>query len=143
MALTVKEITLWRREVQNRPGTMARTIAPLADAGANFRVLMGYRFPGDSTSAAIEVYPVSGKKQTAAAQQVGLAPVDFPALLVEGDDKAGLGRRFAEAIAERHINMIFLVAQVVGRKYSAIFGFETKEDARAAAVVIKKVAAKR
>ena len=143
MALTVKEITLWRREIQNRPGTMASTLAPLAEAGANFRVVMGYRHPGDESKAAVEVFPVSGKKQMLAAQQSGLSPAEFPALLVEGDDRPGLGHRFASAVAERGINMSFMVAQVVGRKYSAIFGFETKEDARNAASVIKKAAAKR
>jgi hypothetical protein len=140
MAVTVKEITLWRREVSNTPGALAQTIGPLSDAGANFRVVMGYRYPGDESKAAIEVYPVSGKKQTAAAQRAGLRPADFPALLVEGDDRKGLGHRFATEVSEAGINMSFIVAQVVGRKYSAIFGFETKENARAAVAVIKKAA---
>ncbi|HEV8660132.1 MAG TPA: hypothetical protein VGS96_16120 [Thermoanaerobaculia bacterium] len=143
MAIAVKEITLWRREVENRPGTMASTLAPLTEAGANFRVVMGYRYPGDESKAAVEIFPVAGKKQIAAAQQAGLSPAEFPALIVEGDDRPGLGHRFASSVADAGINMSFLVAQVVGRKYSAIFGFETKEDARAAAAVIKKAAAKR
>ncbi|HEY3056947.1 MAG TPA: hypothetical protein VGK31_13560 [Thermoanaerobaculia bacterium] len=141
--MSVKQITLWRREVENRTGTLARTLAPLAEAGANFRVVMGYRYPGDESKAAIEVFPVSGKKQIAAAQAAGLNPAEFPALLVEGDDRPGLANRFATAVSDSGINMTFLVAQVVGRKYSAIFGFETTEDARAAAAVIKKAAAKR
>ena len=140
MAVKVKEITLWRREVSNRPGALAETIGPVTDAGANFRVVMGYRYPGDESKAAIEVYPVTGKKQTTAAQRAGLAPAGFPALLVEGDDRKGLGHRFATAVSEAGINMSFIVAQVVGRKYSAIFGFETKENARAAVAVIKKAA---
>ena len=140
MAISVKEITLWRREVANRAGTLASTLAPLAGAGANFRVVMGYRYPGDESKAAIEVFPVAGKKQMTAAQRAGLTPAEFPALLVEGDDRPGLGHRFATAVSDRGINLTFLVAQVVGRKYSAIFGFETKEDAKAAAAVIKKAA---
>jgi len=34
MALTVKRITLWRREVENEPGILAGTLEPLANAGA-------------------------------------------------------------------------------------------------------------
>jgi hypothetical protein len=52
MSLTVKEITLWPREVENRTGTMASTLAPLAEAGADLRVVMGYRYPS---------VPVAGK----------------------------------------------------------------------------------
>ena len=143
MAISVKEITLWRREIANQPGTLAGTLAPLAEAGVNFRVLMGYRYPGNESKAAIEVFPISGKKQMTAAERAGLNAAEFPALLVEGDDRPGLGHRFATAVSERGINMSFLVAQVVGRRYSAIFGFERQEDARAAAAVIKKAAAKR
>jgi hypothetical protein len=143
MAVSVKEITLWRREVQNRSGSMASTLEPLAEAGADLRIVMGYRYPGDESKAAVEVFPVAGKKQIAAAQGAGLSPAEFPALLVEGDDRPGLGHRFTAAMAGQGINMSFYVAQVVGRKYSAICGFETKEDARAAAAVIRKAAAKR
>lgn len=140
MAVTVKEITLWRREVDNRPGMMAETLGPLYEAGADLRVVMGYRIPGNISKAAIEIYPVDGKKQMAAAKQAGLTPVDFTALLVEGNDKRGLGHRFATALAEENINIIFLVAQVIRRKYSAIFGFESKEAAKAAAAALKKAA---
>ena len=143
MAVTVKEITLWRREVENRPGMMAETLRPLYESGTDLRVVMGYRFPGNASKAAIELYPIDGKKQTEAAKSAGLAPTDFTALLVEGNDKRGLGLRFAEALAENNINIIFLVAQVIRRKYSAIFGFDSKEVAKTAASVLKKAAKKK
>jgi hypothetical protein len=142
MAIKVKEITLWRREVSNRPGMMAATLAPLTEAGADLRVVMGYRYPGNEAKAAIEVYPVATKKQMKAAQDAGLQPADFPALLVDGDDRRGLGHRFAKALADEGINISFLVAQVIGRKYSAIFGFESKEAAKKAATAIKNAAKK-
>ena len=61
MGLTLRRITLWREEVDNRPGILAKVLGPLADAGMNLQVVMGYRFPGNETKAAIEVYPVSGQ----------------------------------------------------------------------------------
>lgn len=141
MAVTVKKVTLWRSEVENKPGILANVLEPLANAGADLQVVMGYRYPGNESKAAIELYPVSGKKSTAAAQAAGLSASSIPTLLVEGDNKAGLGYAIAKAIADAGINMSFLVAQVMGNKYSAIFGFETDADAHKAATLIKKATA--
>src|SRR5262245_59118860 len=63
------------------------------------------------------------------------------ALLVEGDNRAGLGYATAQAIAGAGINMDFLLAQVVGRKYSAVFGFESDADATKCAAIIRKATA--
>jgi hypothetical protein len=143
MAVTIRKITLWRTEVENTPGTLARTLQPLAETGVSLQVFMGYRIPGDTSRAVLELYPVSGKRTIAAAQQAGLIPSPIPALLVSGDDRPGLGSATAEAIAGAGINMTFLVAQVVGRKYSAVYGFETEEDAKKATTLIKRAGASR
>jgi hypothetical protein len=141
MAITIKKITLWRSEVANRAGELARVLEPLADA--DLQVVMGYRYPGNQSKAAIEVYPVAGKKGIAAARGAGLAASSIPALLVEGDNRAGMGAAFARALADAQINMDFLVAQVIGKKYSAILGFENDADTRKAAAVIRKATAKK
>lgn len=141
MAVTVKNITLWRRDVSNRPGALAETLSPLAGAGANLQVVMGYRYPGDETRAAIEVYPITGKRQAAAAEKAGLAASSIPTLLVEGDDRPALGHAIARSLADAGINLAFLVAQVIGRSYTGIFGFESESDAKRAAALIKKVKA--
>ncbi len=143
MAVTIKRITLWRGEIENRAGELAAILKPLAHAGADLQVVMGYRYPGNQSKAAIEVYPVAGKKITAAAAAAGLAASSMPALLVEGDNRAGMGAAFARALADAGINMDFLVAQVTGKKYSAIFGFENDADTKKAAAVLKKAAAKK
>jgi hypothetical protein len=141
MAVTVKRVTLWRREVENEPGALARTLEPIADAGTDLKVVMGYRYPGAERKAAIEVYPISGKKAAAAAEKAGLSASAIPTLLVEGDNRPGLGHAMAEALAGAGINIGFAVAQVIGRKYCAVMGFEGDEDARKAAALIKKATA--
>jgi len=143
MPVTVKSISLWRKEVQNQVGTLAQTLEPVTKAGANLRVLMGYRYPGDGTRAAIELYPVAGKRVTDAAAEAGLEASSIPTLLVEGDDKPGLGLAIADAISGARVNMTFFVAQVIGRKFSAVLGFETEADATTAAPLIKKAATKK
>jgi hypothetical protein len=144
MPVTVKKVVLWRRELDNRPGALAGVLEPLVRAGASFQIAMGYRFPGDEGRAAVELAPVTGKKSAAAAQRAGLQPSSIPTLLVTGDDRPGLGYALAQGMADAGINMAFLVAQVLGRKYSAIFGFESEADAdRAAAIIKRATAAKR
>jgi hypothetical protein len=138
MAITVKRATLWRKEVENHPGMLASTLEPLSEAGADLHVVMGYRYPGSENRGAIEVHPVSGKKSTTAAQTAGLAASSIPTLVVEGDNRPGLGHTIAKAIGDAGINLGFVMAQVVGRRYSAVFGFENETDASRAASLIKK-----
>ena len=140
MTVTVKKITLWRSEVQNKPGALGKVLAPLAEAGADLQVVMGYRHPGDESKAAIEVSPLTGKKSLAAAKAAGLAASSIPTLLVEGDNRPGLGSAISQAIAGAEINLSFLVAQVVGARFSAVIGFENEEASRKASSLIKKVA---
>jgi hypothetical protein len=140
MPVTVKRIILWRTEVDNKPGALAGTIEPPAKAGANLKVIMGYRHATAQGKAAIEVFPIVGKKMATAAGAAGLSAAAIPTLLVEGDDRPGLGHSIAQAIAADGINIAFFIAQVIGRKFAAVIGFETEEDARNATPLIKKAA---
>jgi hypothetical protein len=92
MPVTVKSISLWRKEAENKTGLLAQTLEPLAKAGSDLGVVMGYRLSGNEAKAAIEIYPVSGKKVKAAAIETGLAASAIPTLLVEGDNKPGLAQ---------------------------------------------------
>lgn len=143
MAVTVKDISLWRKEVENKPGVLTQTLEPLAKAGANLKVVMGYRYPGDETKAAIELYSIAGRKSAAAAQAAGLTPSFIPTLLVQGDDKPGLAHRIARALSDAGMDLSFFVAQAIGKRYAAIIGFTNETDAKKAAVLIKKAASKR
>jgi hypothetical protein len=139
MAITVKKVTLWRTEVANEPGVLANVLEPLASAGTNLRIVMGYAL-GDSGRAAIEVSPVSGRKATAAAGSAGLSASPAACLLVEGDDRPGLGAALARGIAAAGVNIHFLMAESIGRKFSATFGFHSADDATSAARAIKAAA---
>ncbi len=140
MAISVKRVSLWRASVDNRPGALARILAGQAAAGASLEVVMGYAVPGERQNAVVEIHPVKAKKAVKAAQAAGLAASSTPTLLVSGDDRAGVGHAMTQAIAEAGINLSFMVAQVVGRRYSAVFGFESEADAARATALIKKAA---
>ena len=141
MPLSVKRITLWRADVQNQAGVLARVLEPLAAAGADLRVVMGYRFPTAPEHSAVELYPVSGRRMTEAAGQGGLAASDIPCLLVEGDNRPGWGAQMARALANAGINIAFVMAQVIGRRFAAALGFENEAAAAEAMKIIKKIGA--
>lgn len=140
MAVRVKKVTVWKREIPHRAGELAAVLQPLAEAGANLQVVMGY---AEGSRGFVELCPVSGKKLTEAAKRVGLEASSKPTLLVEGDNRPGLGYQIARTIADRGVSISFLVAQVVGKKYSAVFGFHSEQDARTAAGAITKAGATR
>lgn len=93
------------------------------------------------SKATVELNPVTAMKSVAGAKEIGLAAPTIPAYLVEGDNRPGLGHAISGAVADAGINMAFVVAQVVGRKYSAVLGFESEADATKGAAEIKKAAA--
>ena len=136
MALTLKEITLWRRNMANTPGTMARVLEPLS--GTDLTVVMAYRIPGQGSQAVVELFPVTGKRATARAQASGLVPADVPALLVQGTNRAGIGFQTTTAFAEAGINLAFLVTQVIGTRFSSIYGFDSDADRGQAIQILKQ-----
>jgi len=128
MPVRIRKLTLWRTEVTHRPGALADLLDPLVAAGADLEVVMGYRIPGQKARAVVEVAPIAARHLARTAEGVGLSPAGAPTLLVNGDNRPGLAGRIARALAESGVNIAFLVAQVVGTRYSAVFGFETEAD---------------
>lgn len=139
MSVKVKRLTLWRREDANRPGLLADILEPLAESGADLKVMMGYRLPGHENRAVVELAPVTGAKRETAARSAGLEPAtSIPTLIVEGDNHPGLGSALSREMARAGIDMAFLMAQVVGDRYSAVIGFATEGDARQAEGLVKQ-----
>lgn len=140
MAVSVKRIALWRGKIDDRPGTLADVLEPVAASRSDLQVVMGYREPGGA-QAVVELYPVTTKKVADALMGKGLRPAGIPSLLVSGDNRPGLGHAMARALGEAGLNLSFLVAQTAGRKFSAVFGFASEADAAGAVPLIKKAAA--
>jgi hypothetical protein len=132
---------LWRAEVDNQPGNLARTLAPLAAARADLQVVMGYRLPNNHTRAAIEVFPVTGDRARSAAQSVGLSEAAISAVQVDSDNRPGLAYGIARALADAGINLDFFVGQVGGGRQTTVIAFESREDADRAIPLIKTAAA--
>jgi hypothetical protein len=133
MAINIKQLNLYRCERPNRAGALAEVLGPLAQAGCDLQLVMGYRLPEDRHRAAIEVFPLKGSKALAAADAAGLQTAAMPCLRVTGDNRPGMGAAIAERLADTGINMNFLVTQVMGKKFNCVIGFDSTGDANAAA----------
>jgi hypothetical protein len=140
MAITVKKVDLWRKVVENKAGSLAEILAPLAKLGSDLQVVVGYGDAADPGKATVEVFPVKGRQGSKAAKEAGLAASSAAALMVEGDNRPGLGHAIASKIAEAGINIAFLSAQGLGKKFVAVFGFQNAGDANKARALIKKAA---
>jgi hypothetical protein len=135
--ISIKKITLWRREIDNQPGALADVLGPFAQAGADPQVIMRYRHPHKNNKAVVEVCSQSSEddeKLRLIRRNVGLKASYVPALLIEGEQVPGLGYGVAKTIAELDIKIRFLVTQIVDDKYIATIGFENDADAEKAAV---------
>jgi predicted amino acid-binding ACT domain protein len=137
MAITVKKVEVWAKSGADRTGLLADALEPLAAAGADLQVVMTYCHPGQADRATVEVYPVSGRKAQSAARAAGMSPSETACLLVEGDDRPGLGAQLARAIASVGVGMSFVMTQAQGRRFSSILGFRNPTDAAIAAKAIK------
>lgn len=139
MAVTVKRATLWRRELENKAGTLADTLKPFAKAGVNLQVIMGYTFPGPHGQGVVEVYPVTDARAEQAAKDAGLvAASEISCVVAEGDDRAGVGYEIANAIGTAGINLHFAVFHVIEKRYLGVFGFGSSSDAEKAERLIKQ-----
>ena len=138
--LSVKPVQIWILHGADRKGMLADALAPLVEAGANLQIVMGYRYPGELDRAAVEVFPIDGPTQEAAARKLGFELSDTPCLRVDGEDRKGLGAQMTRALADAGISMAFLVAQTVVKKFTAVIGFLTEDDAGKASKIITSLA---
>ncbi len=140
MALTIRKGYLWRKEIENKPGTFAAALEPFSKAGQNLQIVMGYAKTSEHTQGAIEIYPVNDEKSKKCAEEGGLHEMtETTCLIIEGDDKAGTAYNIAKAIADAGVNLHFAMCQSVDNRFQACFGFNNDADAAKAEAAIAKL----
>lgn len=122
---------MWRTEVENRPGEMARALKALATQ--DLELVLGYN------GAVIDVAPIVGRTAATAARRAGFKPLPTPMILVEGKNRPGVAFDCTRALGEAGISMDSLAAQVAGGRYQALFGFTSAAAAKKAADVIRRL----
>ncbi len=130
MPVRVKKVVVWRTVVENRPGAMARALEPLARHDLD--LVIGYQ------GAVVDIAPVVGRKATTVARSAGFEPLPTSTVLIEGENRPGLCFTAARALGEAGVSMDSVVAQAVGKKFRALFGFTSDADAKRAVTLIKR-----
>src|SRR5687767_9596315 len=118
MAIRATKVSVWAAEIADQPGGLTRVLAPLAEVGANLECVIARREHGAPGTGVCFISPVRGKKLEDAAIAAGFSPAnDVPTLRVEGPDKAGLGHRITQAVADAAVNMRGLSAMTLNGKF--------------------------
>jgi UTP:GlnB (protein PII) uridylyltransferase len=108
----------------------------MSEAGASLEFMIA-RKVDDSTSR-VFVAPVKGAKQKHAARNVGLAPASgMHALRIEGTDKAGLGAKITEAVADTGVNLRGASAAGIGKKALFYLAVESEEALKQASKAVR------
>jgi len=104
MSYTINKVDVWATDIPNRAGTLSSVLEGVSNAGAQLEFLIA-RKVDDSTSRVFAA-PIKGPKQQRAAASVGLArAAGMHSLRIEGPDRAGLGAKITNAVAEKGINL--------------------------------------
>ena len=139
MGIRIKQIGLWRTEVPNRPGALASALEPLAQQGADLKVVRVRAAPGKTTRKVIEIYPGEGHRAAMIARAGGFSLSATTTLLLQGDNLPGFAYEVANAVAWAGIGILDHEAGVVEDQFSSTLTFGNEADARKAATVIRKV----
>jgi hypothetical protein len=140
MGFKLERVHIWSGNIADKPGSMAGTLAPLAEAGANLEYISTRRQQDQPGLGVLFVAPVTGPAQVRAARAVGLAESHETIVLrVEGDNEAGLGYRLTQQWATAGINLKALTMAVLGSKFVGYAAFDTVADANRAAQILADI----
>jgi hypothetical protein len=140
MALKVKKADVWAGAILDRPGSLSKKLATLAEAGANLEFVLARRAPDKPGMGVVFVAGVRGARQAKAAREAGLIRTKtLASLRVEGRDRPGLGAAMTAAMAEGGVNLRGLSAAAVAGRFIAFLALDTTADANKAARILRKV----
>lgn len=140
MAIQAGRVPVWVGSIEDRVGGAARLLEPLAAAGVGLDFVVARRTPEDPGRGILFAAPVRGRKAEQAAAAAGMRPArDIAALLVQGDDRPGLGHAIAAAIGGAGVSFRGLSAAVVGRRFACYVSFDGPGDADRAARAIRAI----
>ena len=139
MDIKVKKVKLWRTEVPRRAGALASALEPLAQHGADLKVIRVRAAPGRTKRNIVEVYAGEGQRAAMVARAAGFSQAPATAVLLQGDNRPGFAYEVANAVAWAGIGVRDYEAGVVDRRFSSTLTFESESDATKAVRIIRKV----
>lgn len=141
MPYTINKVDVWAADIPNQPGTLARVLEGLSNAGAQLEFMIARKVDDDTSR--VFVAPIKGVKQQKAASDAGLAwTAGMQSLRIEGPDRAGLGAKIANAVAEKGINLRGASAATIGKKAVFYLAVESEQHLKEATKAVRKLLGK-
>jgi hypothetical protein len=137
MTYEVSKVELWTREIDDRSGSLAAALEPLAKAGVDLSFMIARRYTHKPGKAVVFIGGITGKASNAAEQAGFRKSSDLVALRVEGPNQPGDCYKVATQLSQAGLNMRGASASVIGPRYVQILAFDTAADADKAAGVLR------
>ena len=138
MTIRIKRVEVWSAEVEDGAGGLKKALDGIAGAKGSLDCIIARRQPEKPGTAVVFVAPITGTAIQAAAYKSGYHESrTVPSLRIEGDDRPGLGRDLAAAIAEAGVSMRGLSSMTLGPKFVGYVGFNSPEDLMKAETALK------
>ena len=138
MAYAISRVDVWTRAIDDRAGSLAATLEPLADAGIDLVFLIARRRTLVPGKGVVFLGGITGARGQKAAAKAGFKKATgITGLRVEGPNKPGDCHRVARLLADAGISLRGLSASVIGRKYVLVIGFDSEKDAATATRLLK------
>ncbi|MHC4287182.1 MAG: ACT domain-containing protein [Planctomycetota bacterium] len=133
MSLIIEHVDVWAASLKDKPGSLARMLAGLRDAGADLDFIIARRAPEAPGTGVVFVTPLRGDKEIAAAGELGFNVTrSLHSVRIEGENKPGIAAELTEKIAAAKINLRGLSAAVIGMRFILYIALDTAEDAEEA-----------
>jgi hypothetical protein len=137
MAYEVTKVEVWTREIDDRAGSLAAALEPLAKAGVDLVFMIARRYTHVAGKGVVFVGGIAGPA-TKAAETAGFKRASgLVGLRVEGPNKPGDAYEVAKLLSGAGINLRGVSATVIGPKYVQIMAFDSAADADKAASVLR------
>jgi len=137
MAYEVTKVEVWTREIDDRAGSLAAALEPLAKAGVDLVFMIARRYAHVAGKGVVFVGGIAGPA-TKEAETAGFKRASgLVGLRVEGPNKPGDAYEVAKLLSGAGINLRGVSATVIGPKYVQIMAFDSAADADKAASVLR------
>lgn len=135
--MEISLIQAWATTIPDRPGELARVLAPISSIGARIEFVSARRSePGKGI---VYIAPLESDEEQQAARRVGFEPANMGMLRLAGMDGPDIATALAqELLAQAQINLRGAAAVALERRSLLYLAFDSLLDAERAAEVLER-----
>ena len=125
-----ERVDVWAASIKDEPGSLAKVLSSLRDAGADLELIIARRAPGEPGTGVVFLAPLRGDEEVSTASMLGFnVTSSVQSVRVEGDNEPGVASVLTEKLAAAGINLRGLTAAVMGTRFIMYIGLDSAADA--------------